>query len=157
MIAAMVPGMAVPRTALGDAIGLGIKLRRGWTIRWASVVVLGMALAAPGRAEAADPWLLDPWLTRDQQGRLAYERGDYRTAAECFSDPVRDRRAVPDRAVARHVRVPSAVDDDAVRHVYAVAVRRVPDVHHRGRGAVDSRGDALAPRRSIAETRAGLG
>jgi len=29
----------------------------------------------------------DLWLTPDQQGRLAFERGDYETAAERFEDP----------------------------------------------------------------------
>ncbi len=58
--------------------------RRGWTIRWASVLLLALGLGAP--AQAAD--LLDPWLTPDQQGRLAFQRGDYALAAERFVDPM---------------------------------------------------------------------
>jgi len=62
--------------------------RRGWTIRWASVVLLGALLGAPGGARA-DGWrFADMWLTPDQQGRLAFERGDYAAAAERFTDPM---------------------------------------------------------------------
>jgi Ca-activated chloride channel family protein len=62
--------------------------RRGWTIRWTPVVLLGLALGMPGRAEALDWRWLDPWLTRDQQGRVAYERADYEAAAARFADPM---------------------------------------------------------------------
>ena len=75
--------MVIPITVLG-----ALWFRRGWTIRWASVVLLGFVLAAPDRANAADWRFLDLWLTSDQQGRLAYDRGDYKTAAERFADPM---------------------------------------------------------------------
>jgi Ca-activated chloride channel family protein len=62
--------------------------RRGWTIRWASVLLLFAVVSSPGGARA-DGWrVADMWLTPDQQGRLAFERGDYAAAAEHFADPM---------------------------------------------------------------------
>jgi Ca-activated chloride channel family protein len=67
-------------------IGLlaALWFRRGWTVRWVSVVLLVLGASA-SEARAAD--LLDPWLTPDQQGRLYFERGDYARAAAHFADP----------------------------------------------------------------------
>lgn len=79
--------------------------RRGWTIRWASVFVLGFVLAVPDQADAADWRFLGLWLTPDQQGRLAFERGDYAAAAERFADPM--WRGV---ALYRAVRYDAAVE-----------------------------------------------
>lgn len=64
--------------------------RRGWTIRWTSVVVIGLAagLPRPAPAVAADWNAADPWLTRDQQGMRAYDRSDFPSAAERFEDPM---------------------------------------------------------------------
>ncbi len=75
--------LTIPVALLG-----ALWFRRGWTIRWVAVVLVGLALAAPGRAEAAGWRWLDPWLTPDQQGRLFYERGDFAAAAERFADPM---------------------------------------------------------------------
>jgi Ca-activated chloride channel family protein len=68
-------------------IGLlaALWFRRGWTIRWVSVVVLVLA-ASVSEAHAAD--LLGPWLTPDQQGRLYFQRGDFARAAAHFADPM---------------------------------------------------------------------
>ena len=73
--------------------------RRGWTVRWAAVLVVGLgfgaarpALAQPAPAPARpapEGWrFADLWLTRDQQGRLAYEGGDFAGAAALFRDPM---------------------------------------------------------------------
>lgn len=70
------------------ALLAALWFRRGWTIRWASMLVLGLAFAQPDRADAAGWRFLDLWLTPDQQGRLAYQRGDFATAAERFADPM---------------------------------------------------------------------
>jgi Ca-activated chloride channel family protein len=59
--------------------------RRGWTVRWVSVVLLALGAGA-SEARAAD--LLSLWLTPDQQGRLYFERGDYARAAAHFADPM---------------------------------------------------------------------
>jgi Ca-activated chloride channel family protein len=75
--------LVIPIALLG-----ALWFRRGWTIRWASLIWLGMLLAAPDRPAAADWRFLDLWLTPDQQGRLAYERGEYDAAAARFEDPM---------------------------------------------------------------------
>lgn len=71
--------------------------RKGWTVRWVSVLVLGMALQiAPGPAQAESifamamhRWhFIDLWLTPDQQGRQAFEHGDFAKAAQHFEDPM---------------------------------------------------------------------
>ncbi|TPQ31632.1 vWA domain-containing protein [Cupriavidus pinatubonensis] len=72
--------------------------RKGWTVRWITGLLLAMALAAPQqelRAQASAPdaappaWrFADLWLTHDQQGRLAFERGDFAGAAALFDDPM---------------------------------------------------------------------
>jgi Ca-activated chloride channel homolog len=62
--------------------------RRGWTIRWASALLLFFALSASHEASAAEWQFADAWLTLDQQGRVAYEHGDYAGAAQRFSDPM---------------------------------------------------------------------
>ncbi len=72
--------------------------RKGWTVRWVVGLLLATALATPQqelRAQASAPeaappaWrFADLWLTHDQQGRLAFERGDYAGAAALFDDPM---------------------------------------------------------------------
>lgn len=69
--------------------------RRGWTVRWSAGLLLAVALAAPPPglhaqpAEAPRPWrFADLWLTHDQQGRLAFEQGDFARAATLFDDPI---------------------------------------------------------------------
>jgi Ca-activated chloride channel family protein len=40
-------------------------------------------------ASAADaPWFRNLWLTPDQQGRIAFDRGDYAEAKQLFNDPM---------------------------------------------------------------------
>jgi Ca-activated chloride channel family protein len=62
--------------------------RRGWTIRWASVLLLWLVLESPHGADAAEWRFADIWLTPDQQGRIAYDKGDYTVAAKRFADPM---------------------------------------------------------------------
>jgi Ca-activated chloride channel family protein len=68
-------------------IGLlaALWFRRGWTVRWVSILLLALGAGA-SEARAAD--LLGPWLTPDQQGRLYFQRGDYARAAAHFADPL---------------------------------------------------------------------
>lgn len=61
--------------------------RRGWTVQWA-VVAMVVAAGLPGRAEAAEFDFAGMWLTPDQQGRIAYDKGDYAAAAAHFADPM---------------------------------------------------------------------
>jgi Ca-activated chloride channel family protein len=60
--------------------------RRGTTVAWIVAFVI-MAHAGPSRAEEASRFT-NLWLTPDQQGRLAFDRGDYRAAAKLFVDPM---------------------------------------------------------------------
>lgn len=63
----------------------GLSFRRGWVTR-VSVLMLAARLLLPDTAEAGT--FTDMWLTPDQQGRLAFERGDFATAARHFKDPM---------------------------------------------------------------------
>jgi Ca-activated chloride channel family protein len=60
--------------------------RRGFSLRWASALVLGALLPAPARA--SDWRVADLVATRDQQGRYFFQKGDYKTAAQRFRDPM---------------------------------------------------------------------
>jgi len=71
--------------------------RKGWSVRWIAGLAVAMALGAPpipaqaqAPAQAAEKsWTwANLWLTPDQQGRRAFERGDYATAAQRFTDPM---------------------------------------------------------------------
>ena len=56
------------------------SVRRGWSLNWTAMVLLGVLLAPP-QAEA------NPFLTPDQQGRWAFEHHHYPEAAARFVDP----------------------------------------------------------------------
>lgn len=62
-----------------------LSFRRGWLVKL-SAIVLSFRLLTPSAASAAD--LVDMWLTPDQQGRLAYQRGDYPSASDQFENPM---------------------------------------------------------------------
>ncbi|OOV92855.1 VWA domain-containing protein [Pseudomonas sp. MF4836] len=62
------------------------SVRRGWSLNWSAVLVLGLGLGwqpAPAQANA----LVDAFFTPDQQGRWAFERQHYPAAAALFVDP----------------------------------------------------------------------
>lgn len=59
--------------------------RKGWTTRWAALAFCSnMLLPAPSQAQEFR-WA-DLFFTADQQGRYAFEQGDYARAAERFED-----------------------------------------------------------------------
>jgi Ca-activated chloride channel family protein len=62
--------------------------RRGVTVQWA--LLLCLLLPATGHAQTADAsWrFMNLWLTPDQQGRIAFDRGNYHRAAQLFADPM---------------------------------------------------------------------
>jgi Ca-activated chloride channel family protein len=62
--------------------------RRGWSIRWVAVLLVSICFVLPGCSRDEDPRFADLWLTRDQQGRSHFERGDYLEAAKRFEDPL---------------------------------------------------------------------
>jgi Ca-activated chloride channel family protein len=60
--------------------------RRGTTVAW--VVALVMAMQAFPAQAGQSSRFANLWLTPDQQGRLAFDRGDYAGAAKLFADPM---------------------------------------------------------------------
>ncbi|MDI7863109.1 VWA domain-containing protein [Rhizobiaceae bacterium n13] len=67
------------------ALLTALTFRRGAKIHWLGLAVLVVSLGGTIRAEAAD--FADLWRTPDQQGRRAFERGDYAAAADQFAEP----------------------------------------------------------------------
>lgn len=75
-------------------------LRRGWRVTWHACLLGGaLMLAAPQFTYAATPGshftaaLADAFLTPDQQGRMAFDHGDYEAAMAHFQDPYWKGRA----------------------------------------------------------------
>jgi Ca-activated chloride channel homolog len=82
-----------------------LSFRRGWTMQWAAMLLLAVwpasaraqamvnSTAQPQAAPPSAPgrllqWrFIDLWLTADQQGRYAFDRGDYKEASALFQDP----------------------------------------------------------------------
>jgi len=62
-----------------------LTFRKGWIVRVGAVLLCAHTLL-PSNALAAD--FVDMWLTPDQQGRMAYEKGDFEAAAAHFADPM---------------------------------------------------------------------
>lgn len=62
--------------------------RRGWSVHWAGAALFALAIFMPGQSQAQTSPFMDMWLTHDQQGRLAFEKGDYARAAADFDDPM---------------------------------------------------------------------
>lgn len=60
--------------------------RRGWTMRWTAVLMLGLVLPLPQPSHAGG--IADWFLTSDQQGRLAFDQRDFGAAADLFTDPL---------------------------------------------------------------------
>jgi Ca-activated chloride channel homolog len=60
--------------------------RRGTTVAW--VVAFMAWQAQPASAQSAPTRFENLWLTPDQQGRLAFDRGDHAAAAKLFADPM---------------------------------------------------------------------
>jgi Ca-activated chloride channel family protein len=61
--------------------------RRGSTVPWMLMVAFLGATPGPAHAQESSRFM-DLWLTPDQQGRIAFERGDYHAAARLFADPM---------------------------------------------------------------------
>ncbi|NKK77940.1 VWA domain-containing protein [Rhizobium leguminosarum] len=66
------------------SIAMALTFRSGWVVR-SGVLLLAVHLYSPGSAHADG--LVDIWLTQDQQGRIAFERGEFDAAAGHFVDP----------------------------------------------------------------------
>ena len=67
------------------ALLLACSFRRGWVVKVA-MLCLALRTVMPEPAQAAE--FADMWLTHDQQGRYAFERGRFESAATHFDDPM---------------------------------------------------------------------
>ncbi len=67
------------------ALFFALSFRRGWVMKVA-VLIFVPPFFSPPSAQAGS--LADMWLTADQQGRLAFEHGDFAAAATLFHDPM---------------------------------------------------------------------
>jgi len=59
--------------------------RRGWTMRWAFVAMLGLMMPGTARADGWHDWFATP----DQQGQIAFNNKEFERAANLFEDPYR--------------------------------------------------------------------
>ncbi|NKL05656.1 VWA domain-containing protein [Rhizobium leguminosarum bv. viciae] len=66
-------------------VAMAFSFRKGWVVR-TSAVLLAIHMFSPDSARADG--LMDMWLTHDQQGRIAFERGEFDAAAGRFADPM---------------------------------------------------------------------
>jgi Ca-activated chloride channel family protein len=73
--------LLVPAALLGL-----LWFRRGVTVAWIIALIVLQLPAPAGAAESSR--LRDLFLTPDQLGRLAFDRGDYAAAKELFADPM---------------------------------------------------------------------
>lgn len=64
--------------------------RRGWTLQWCLAGLLFTGLMQPNLALADERGhgFADLWLTPDQQGRILFQQGRYRAAADRFNNPM---------------------------------------------------------------------
>lgn len=66
--------------------------RKGWLIQWCFIGMVSLGAVAPATAVAASSFsaasFYGLWLTKDQQGMIAYKQGDYNEAAELFAAPL---------------------------------------------------------------------
>lgn len=69
------------------AVGLLLWFRRGWVIQRGVITLLALLSTGCTPSDVESAWL-DLWLTPDQQGRLFFEKGDYKRAAEHYTDPM---------------------------------------------------------------------
>ncbi|GAB5439136.1 VWA domain-containing protein [Falsiruegeria mediterranea] len=70
--------------AIPAALLVLLWFRRGWTMRWAMVLLLLPLMSTPGQARA-EGWR-DWFLTPDQQGQIAMNRKEYSAAGGLFQD-----------------------------------------------------------------------
>jgi Ca-activated chloride channel homolog len=67
------------------AVVFVLWFRKGWTLTW-GIACIVIAVCAGPRPATAGGFLMDLWLTPDQQGRYYFEKGDYKQAADSFEN-----------------------------------------------------------------------
>ena len=128
--------LVIPLTIL-----FAFSFRKGWVVR-VGTTLLAARLLMPVEVEAAD--LTGMWLTPDQKGRIAYDKGDFEAASStfCRSD-VEGYGTLPGRQVCRSARFPSppsiAQTAGTIRETRcstsASLTRRPPVIKRRSRNA----------------------
>jgi Ca-activated chloride channel homolog len=126
--------LLIPVALLG-----AIWFRRGMTVQW--MLVFSLLHGVPTNAEAADGTsrFESVWLTPDQQGRIAFDRGDYGHAAQLFADPmwrgIAAYRAYDFLAAAEAFRKVDTIEGrfalgnaEAENHAYERAIKAYEDV-----------------------------
>lgn len=116
-----------------------IWFRRGMTVQW--VILFLLLHPAPADAQASEPFhrLTNIWLTPDQQGRIAFDHGDYARAAKLFVDPmwrgIAAYRAYDFLAAAEAFRKVDTIEGrfalgnaEAQNHAYEKAIKAYEDV-----------------------------
>lgn len=73
------------------AIAALLAVRRGWSVAWTATVLV-VAFSVPS-ADVHAGRLADAFMTADQQGRMAFDKGRYEEAAAHFEDPYWKGRA----------------------------------------------------------------
>ncbi len=113
--------------------------RRGMTVQW--VVLLALLHGQPADAQPGESpsRFTSIWLTPDQQGRIAFDRGDYARAAKLFADPmwrgIAAYRAYDFLAAAEAFRKVETLEGrfalgnaEAQNHAYEKAIKAYQDV-----------------------------
>ncbi|HJS61819.1 MAG TPA: VWA domain-containing protein [Pseudolabrys sp.] len=113
--------------------------RRGMTVQW--VLVLFLLYGHPAKAQPAEApsGFTSLWLTPNQQGRIAFDRGDYASASKLFADPmwrgIAAYRAYDFLAAAEAFRKVETVEGrfalgnaEAQNHAYEKAIKAYDDV-----------------------------
>jgi len=88
--------------------------RRGTTVAWALALFLALQ-TRPANAQDSS-WFRNLWLTPNQQGRLAFDRGDYATAQRLLP-PLADK----EDPVAQRVLGARTGADEEVRTLFGIA------------------------------------
>jgi Ca-activated chloride channel family protein len=130
-----------------------IWFRRGMTVQW--VILLLLLHVPPADAQPADApsRFTSLWLTPDQQGRIAFDRGDYAGAARLFADPMW-------RGIAAYRAYDFLAAAEAFRKVETVegrfALGNAEAQNHAFEKAIKAYGDVLAQQPDNAAARTNL-
>ncbi|WP_286263456.1 vWA domain-containing protein [Thalassotalea atypica] len=62
--------------------------RRGWLVQWSVTGILLIGIATPTQSYAASWQFADLWMTKDQQGQLHFNQGEFIEAAQDFTQPM---------------------------------------------------------------------
>ena len=117
-----------------------IWFRRGMTVQWMLVLfVLLHAVPVQAQDEGPSSRFAGLWMTPDQRGRIAFDRGNYASAAKLFADPmwrgIAAYRALDFLAAAEAFRKVETLEGrfalgnaEAQNHAYEKSIKAYQDV-----------------------------